>query len=100
VVACPLADGVLEIVDTPEGERMRLTIARHAEGLSAMVIIDRPDGPETLFLLPAPDDHHCLQSTGAPAEPHEFDARLVLQAGGTSVDLPFRMTEPAGHAAH
>ncbi|HSF65372.1 MAG TPA: cation transporter dimerization domain-containing protein [Paracoccaceae bacterium] len=100
VVTCPPPDGVLEIVDTPEGARMRLTIARHAEGLSAMVIIDRPDGPETLFLLPAPDDHHCLQGTGAPAEPHEFDARLVLQAGGMSVDLPIRMTEPAGHAAH
>jgi cation diffusion facilitator family transporter len=100
VVTCDLAAGVLEIVDTPQGERMRLTISRHAEGLSAMVIIDRPDGPETLFLMPAPDDHHCLQSALAPAEPHEFDARLVLHAGEKSVDLPFHMAEPEGHPAH
>ncbi|MDZ4395017.1 cation diffusion facilitator family transporter [Cypionkella sp.] len=100
MVTCNLAEGVHEIVDTPQGERMRPTIARHAEGLSAMVIINRPDGPETLFLMPAPDDHHCLQSAVAPAEPHEFDARLVLHAEDKSVDLPFRMTEPAGHPAH
>lgn len=100
VVTCDLADGVLEIVDTPQGERMRLTIARHAEGLTAMVVIDRPAGPETLFLMPEPGDHHRLQSTDAPAEPHEFDARLVLQANGRSLDLPFRMTEPEGHGAH
>lgn len=100
VVACDLADGVLEIVVTPQGERMRLTITRHTEGLSAMVIIDRPTGPETLFLLPAPDDHHCLQSADAPAEPHEFDARLVLHAGGKSLDLVFNMAEPEGHGEH
>ena len=92
-----LAEGVLEIVDTPQGERMRLTIARHAEGLTAMVIIDRPAGPETLFLIPDASDHHRLQSTGAPAEPHEFDARLVLQSGGKSLELPFHMAEPEGH---
>jgi cation diffusion facilitator family transporter len=100
IVACDLADGVLEILDTPEGERMRLTIDRHAEGLTAMVIIDRPTGPETLFLMPDAGDHHRLQSIDAPAEPHEFNARLILQAGGTSRDLPFRMTEPEGHGAH
>ena len=77
VVACDLADGVLEIVDTPQGERMRLTIERHADGLTAMVVIDRPTGPGTLFLMPVSGDHHRLQSTDAPAEPHEFAARLV-----------------------
>lgn len=95
-----LAEGVLEIVDTPQGERMRLTLAHHAEGLTAMVIIDRPAGPETLFLIPDASDHHRLQSTGAPAEPHEFDARLVLQAGGKSLELPFHMAEPQGHQPH
>ena len=79
---------------------MRLSIARHAEGLSAMVIINRPGGPETLFLQAAPDDHHCLQSTEAPAEPHEFDARLVLQARGKIIELPFHMSEPGGHGPH
>ncbi len=100
IVTCELADGLLEIVDTPQGERMRLTIDRHAEGLTAMVVIDRPAGPETLFLMPDARDHHRLESTDAPAEPHEFDARLVLHANGKSLDLPFRMTEPEGHGAH
>ena len=99
-VNCALAEGLLEIVATPRGERMRLTIARHAEGLTAMVIIDRPSGPENLFLLPDLVDHHCLQSTDAPAEPHEFIARLVLQANGKSLDLPFSVTEPEGHGPH
>lgn len=99
-VNCGLAKGRLEIVDTPKGERMRFALARHAEGLTAVVIIDRPAGPETLFLLPDPADHHHLQSTDAPAEPHEFDARLLLQANGQSLDLPFRMTEPEGHGPH
>jgi cation diffusion facilitator family transporter len=100
IVTCDLADGVLEIVDTPQGERMRLTIDQHAEALTAMVVIDRPTGPETLFLMPQPGDHHRMQSMDAPAEPHEFDARLVLHANGKSIDLPFRMTEPEGHGAH
>lgn len=95
-----LAEGVLEIVDTPQGERMRLILAHHAEGLTAMVIIDRPAGPETLFLIPDASDHHRLQSTEAPAEPHEFDARLVLQADGKSLELPFHMAEPQGHGPH
>jgi len=99
-VNCALAEGRLEIVDTPQGERKRFTLFRHAEGLTAAVVIDRPAGPETLFLLPDPADHHHLQSTDAPGEPHEFDARLTLQANGTSLDLPFRMTEPEGHGPH
>jgi hypothetical protein len=65
-----------------------------------MVVIDRPTGPETLFLMPVSGDHHRLQSMDAPTEPHEFDARLILQANGKSLDLPFRMTEPEGHGAH
>lgn len=99
IVTCDLADGVLEIVDTPQGERMRLTIDRHAEGLKAMVVIDRPTGAESLFLMPVSGDHHRLQSMDAPAEPHEFDAHLILHANGKSLELSFRMTEPEGHGA-
>ncbi|MER9850304.1 cation diffusion facilitator family transporter [Mesorhizobium sp. M0106] len=96
-VACDLAEGTLEIVDTPAGERMRLTIDRHADDLTATVIIDRPEGPETLRLEPAADNHHRLESTVAPAEPHEFQARLVLAAKGREQVLPFKMVEPEGH---
>ncbi|MER9557834.1 cation diffusion facilitator family transporter [Mesorhizobium sp. M0323] len=96
-VDCDLAAGTLEIVDTPAGERMRLTVDRHADDLTATVIIDRSNGPETLGLGPVADDHHRLESTVAPAEPHEFQARLVLATKDREQVLPFKMVEPEGH---
>lgn len=96
-VACALAAGTLEIVDTPAGERMRLTVDRHVDGLSATVTIDRPSGPEILRLHPVADDHHSFESTVAPAEPHEFQALLVLGAMDQRQELPFRMVEPEDH---
>jgi cation diffusion facilitator family transporter len=97
-VASGLATGLLAIVDTPEGQRMRLNVTEHAEGLRATVIIDRSGGKEeTLPLLPAADDHHNYISTTAPAEPHEFAATLQLEAGDRQERLPFRLAEPEGH---
>ncbi|MBC2804847.1 cation diffusion facilitator family transporter [Rhizobium ruizarguesonis] len=96
-VSSRLATGVLEIVDTPEGERMRLSISKHARGLEAVVEIARDGLVERLPLLPSPDDHHALISKVAPAEPHAFDAVLKLMAGVEVDDLPFRMEEPEGH---
>jgi cation diffusion facilitator family transporter len=93
-----LANGLLEIVDTPDGERMRLRVAKHAEGLSAEVVIDRAnDAEEILALNPLARDHHTLDSAVAPAEPHQFTARLRLRAGSAAEELPFEMAEPAGH---
>ena len=92
-----LAAGLVEIIDTADGERMRLTLARHVEGLSAQVVIDRSEGAERLDLLPAPDDHHALISSIAPAEPHQFNATLSLSAADQTEALRFRMVEPAGH---
>ena len=98
IVAGKLASGLLEIVDTPQGERMRLRLSRHAEGLQAQVAIERAGGAiESLLLSPIADDHHYLQSGVAPAEPHEFAARLLLKAGAESENLAFAMTEPEGH---
>ncbi|WP_292324150.1 cation transporter, partial [Mesorhizobium sp.] len=98
LVSGKLASGLLEIVDTPQGERMRLRLSRHAEGLRANVAIERPDGAvERLPLSPVGGDHHYLQSIVAPAEPHEFSARLQLAAGADSEELPFAMAEPEGH---
>jgi len=96
-VSSRLATGLLEIIDTPEGERMRLSISKHAHGLEAVVEIAREGGVERLPLLPSPTDHHALMSAVAPAEPHEFDAVLKLMAGVEVDDLPFRMEEPEGH---
>jgi len=96
-VSSRLATGLLEIIDTPDGERMRLSISKHAKGLEAVVEIARQDCVERLPLLPSPTDHHALVSALAPAEPHEFDAVLKLMAGIEVDDLPFRMEEPEGH---
>jgi len=93
-----LAKGVLEIVDTPQGERMRLSVDGHHPGLAATVIIDRSGGVvEALPLAPVPNDHHRFESSLAPAEPHEFSAELHIVAAGRTDVLPFRMTEPAEH---
>ncbi|RWD86686.1 cation diffusion facilitator family transporter [Mesorhizobium sp.] len=98
LVSGKLASGLLEIVDTPQGERMRLRLSRHAEGLRANIAIERSGGGvERLPLSPVGGDHHYLQSLVAPAEPHEFSARLQLVAGADSEDLPFAMAEPDGH---
>ena len=93
-----LAEGVLKIVNTGGGERLCLTVSRHAEGLRPVVVIDRPGSvAESLPLLPSEANHHSFISAVAPAEPHEFDARLRLEADGQQEVLPFRMVEPESH---
>ena len=90
--------GELAIVDTTDGERMQLTVKHHVDDLVAVVVIKRPDGTiERLPLEESDDYHHALLSTVAPAEPHEFDAELVLVAGMRRDVLTFRMEEPEGH---
>lgn len=96
-VSTRLADGLLQIVDTPDGERMQLRISRHAEGLSVQVAIAREGRIEVLDLRPVEGDHHWLRSTIAPAEPHEFAAKLRLSAGNDNEEVPFAMVEPEGH---
>lgn len=94
-----LAAGVLEIAETPQGERMRLTLACPVSGLSATVIIERPGGsPENLPLHLSTTNSAVLESALPPAEPHEFVATLLLALGGQKETLAFRMVEPEGHA--
>ena len=90
-------EAVLEIVDTPNGERMRLTAARLTDNADVSVVIHRPEGEKKLPLLPQDGEQGVLMSSIAPAEPHEFDARLVLRVGEHEEILPFRMVEPEGH---
>src|SRR5215204_2166544 len=96
-VQSKLATGLLEIVDTPQGERMRLTVSQRAEGLQAVVTIDRDGRAETLPLSAVPSAPHIFESSVAPAEPHDLEAQLRLVAFAQTEVLPFRMTEPAGH---
>jgi cation diffusion facilitator family transporter len=97
-VVSRLATGLLQIVDTPDGERMRLRVSRHAEGLNASVDIQREGGrTEVLALRPVGGDHHWLESAVAPEEPHEFAAKLRLATSNDNDEVPFSMAEPAGH---
>ncbi len=96
-----LAEGKVEIIDTPDGERMQFTASRAPKELAARVEIDRGNGhTETLALTAPVDDPLRFRSSTAPQEPHEFDARLRLHAAGRSEVLPFRMFEPEGHHEH
>ena len=97
-VRSELAEGELSIAGTQAGERMRLTLKRRADALKAVVVISRAAGPETLVLSPASGDLSTLESQSAPAEPHEFNARLFLSADGKEEIQEFHMADPAGHA--
>ena len=97
-VVSPIASGLLAIVDTAKGERMRLTLHHRTDGLRAMVAIKRAaDAIETLELLPTNAKALVFESAVAPAEPHEFSAELQLLADDQKAVLPFTMTEPSGH---
>ena len=93
-----LAKGGLQIVDTPEGERMQMTVSEHVQDLQAVVVIKRPGNrAETLPLLPSIRHHHNYTSQEAPSEPHEFDATLQLSTADQTEELAFHMAEPEGH---
>lgn len=92
----PLASGVLEIVDTADGERMRLVAPLRQNGLRALVRIRREAGEEKLELVRAGDGAE-FESSVAPNEPHEFDAELELVAGDRRDIVAFRMVEPIHH---
>lgn len=92
-----IAAGEVSIVNTDAGERMQLALSGSVVGLRAIVEIDRPEGIERLPLSPLPDQPMLLRSAQAPAEPHEFDARLILSLGEREQHNDFRMTEPEGH---
>jgi len=97
VVTCKLGSGELAIVDTVAGERLRLSLSKAIKGMKATVIIDR-DGSKEKLPLNANLDSNTYESSTAPAEPHEFKAKLVLKSKTQTVTLPFELKEPEGHS--
>jgi cation diffusion facilitator family transporter len=96
-----LAEGIVEIIDTPAGERLRFTAARSAPGLAVVARIQREGNQvEVLELLAESNAPKRFLSSVAPEEPHEFDARLCLKAGDRSEALPFSVVEPPGYENH
>ena len=93
-----LAQGTLEIIDTPQGERIQFATKRATAGLTAVVRIRRDAGVvETLALIVSRDDPTKFVSTAAPAEPHTFHGELALGVAGQTEVLPFHVIEPDDH---
>ena len=92
-----LAEGVVEIIDTPQGERLQFTLVRSVTGLKVLVSIQRDSDSERLELTELADDPTRFLSSSPPQEPHEFDAFLRMDLGGRTEVLPFRVVEPEGH---
>lgn len=94
-----LAEGCIEIVDTPAGERMRFTATRKMQHLHAEVVIYRTSHPAhtEVLSLSGLSDGVQFESTVAPAEPHEFAAELRLSTGDAYEELSFYMHEPHDH---
>lgn len=95
------ASGELQIITTPQGERMVLQLNQPVSGLKCRVDITRPEGViETLplgFLLGTRDVYI---SKEAPGEPHEFAAVLELECGPDRETIPFEMHEPQHDHLH
>lgn len=91
-----LASGMIEIIDTPAGERMRFTASEVLPNLEAEIVIQREGEPEVLLLAPVSNTAQ-FQSVAVPGEPHEFTAELRLRNSDRSEVLPFRMREPHEH---
>ena len=95
-----LAQGVMEIIDTPEGERFRFTSSQRVPGLSAIATIRRAPAADEILELATLADGTSFVSSSAPQEPHEFDASLQLTLADRSEVVPFHMSEPEGHHGH
>lgn len=96
-VSSALVEGLLEIADTPDGERMLLTTTRQVAGLEASVVIERENGRIEDLGLRAVGIDGKMMSSVAPEEPHEFNARLILRSGDQRDVVSFEMREPHAH---
>lgn len=93
-----LANGILEIIDTPDGERLRFTPSRVTAEMRVFVTIQRGSARIETLVLAAPNGNPSMfVSAVAPEEPHEFEAELHLQTDERSEVLPFRVVEPEDH---
>ena len=89
-------NGLVEIVETPLGERMRFASSQVSLDDEFIVQIDREGGQiEQLSLTKSPENSNVYLSSTVPGEPHEFSASIVSKSSGDSVS--FSMKEPEGH---
>lgn len=90
-----LISGKLEIINTPNGERMRFLCDKSDANLNLRVIINRPDDLEILKLNKFSQNE--FLSDVAPNEPHEFSAEFEISVDSKREVVPFEMHEPHNH---
>lgn len=90
-------NGMLEIIDTPVGERMRFVSQRQLHAEELLVEIMRDGFIESLHLEQSGENPSVYISMEIPAEPHEFKATLKL---GSQEKFDFEMREPEDHHHH
>ena len=88
--------GSIEIIDSPLGERMRFISSTPIQDGELVVEIQRENEIEKLVLIKSPDAANTYLSAVAPAEPHEFSARIIC-SGKNKDAVQFAMKEPEGH---
>ena len=95
-----MTNGLLEIIDTSEGERMKFTSEKSQEKLSLRVIINRSESLEVLVLKQSYPGSKEYLSEVAPNEPHEFSAEFEMTIDNQKNVMSFEMHEPHDHHEH
>lgn len=98
-IKCHDTQGVLEIIDTPQGERMRYVASNISPDVKIRVIINRSEGLEVLELQPTSSANEWM-SLVAPNEPHEFSAEFEVSKGELREVILFEMHEPHHDHSH
>ncbi len=86
-----LISGILEIINTNEGKRIKFTSKKEIQNLNFKVIINRPEGLEVLKLNKLNSLEYL--SDIAPSEPHEFSAEFEISQENKNEIIPFEMHE-------
>lgn len=92
------ANGILEMINTDDGEKIRFTSESDVADLDVRILITRPTEIEVLeFRRESPRSFVSVQ---IPQEPHEFSAEAEFMRAGEREIFPFAMHEPHDHYEH
>lgn len=73
------AQGTLDIISAPEGQRICFTASERLPHASIVVVINRDDGTgETLVLIPKANSETVFMSTWIPSKLQAFSAQLYI----------------------
>lgn len=96
-ISSSVLSGILEIIDTPIGERMRFVSHSRVDAKELLVEIRRAGTVEVLHMEESNEAPFVYLSMETPQEPHEFEATLKL---GTQDQFAFEIHELNHHHDH